>query len=151
MTLNDIAAWESQMLERRDLTDLADVVQMLRMLRMLNWSVALSQLNVKNAFLWHEDLEQFAHVIEQLRTAAREHDDAETRAFLAAAARLYAVVHAALVAGPRRPPEAEIVRRYVGGEIGDRTARYVLGVDAWGLIDACQRHGLPPLQTGGGE
>lgn len=148
MTIDEIDAWEWQMLERRDLTDLADCVQLLRM---LNWSVALSRLEIADAFLWHENLAAFAAVIEQLRAAARDDDDAETRAFAGAAARLFGVVHGALAAGPRRPTEAEVVRRYVAGEIGDRTAQYVLGVDAHGLIDACQRLGLPPMRIGGDE
>ena len=60
----------------------------------------------------------------------------------------YERVHAALVAGPRVPGEEEIVLRYVAGEIGDRTARYVLRCGPWELIDACQKYDLPPLQVG---
>jgi hypothetical protein len=144
----DIKDWEARMLIEHELTDLADCVQLLRM---LNWSVALSRLKLENAFIWHEDLDAFGLVIEKLRAVGRSHEDPETRSFAMAAARLYAAVHDALAAGPRQPSEAEVVRRYVAGEIGDRTARYVLGVDAWGLLDVCQRHGLPPIQMGGDD
>jgi len=146
VTSKKTADWEARMLREHDLGDLADCVQLLRV---LNWSAALSFGAGGQAFLWHEDLDAFAAVIERLRDIGRAGDDAEKRELAMSLSRLYGLVHDALVAGPRRPSEAEIIRRYVAGEIGDRTAQYVLGIDSWGLIGACQRHGLPPIQMGG--
>ncbi|MFC4171637.1 hypothetical protein ACFOYU_06150 [Microvirga sp. GCM10011540] len=46
---------------------------------------------------------------------------------------------------PRQPSDDELVRRYVAGEIGDRTVKWVTGWDHWQLIDACLERGLPPM------
>jgi hypothetical protein len=148
-TPDEVAAWESDMIRDHDLGDLADCIQLLRS---LNWSSALSFKTLGTSmFLWHEDLDKFSPVIEQLGELSRTGTEPEKRALAAALARLYGRVHDALAAGPRCPDEAEIVRRYVAGEIGDRTAQYTLGVDVWGLHEACRRHGLPPIQLGGGD
>lgn len=148
-TVGEIAAWEAKMLWDYDLSDLADCIQLLRS---LNWSSSLSfEALGREAFLWHEDLDKFPPLIEQLSELSRTETEPEKRALAVALARLYGRVHDALVAGPRRPGEAEVVRRYVAGEIGDRTAQYTLGVDIWGLHEACRRHDLPTIQMGGDD
>jgi hypothetical protein len=47
---------------------------------------------------------------------------------------------------PCMPDNDELLRRYVRGEIGDRTVRWLTGWDAFQLIDECLARGLPPLQ-----
>ena len=148
MSDESIEDWEARMLREHDLGDLAGCVQLLRM---LNWNAALSLETGSELFVWHKNPDEFEHAIEQLRRIGMGDEDATRRTLAMSLARLYVVVRDALAAGPRRPSEEEVVRRYVAGEIGDRTARYVLGVDAWGLIDACHRHGLPPIQIGDDE
>lgn len=137
----DLDAWEQEMVDKYDLSDLADCVQMLRV---LGWSTP--GMKVEGAMIWYENLHEFGPVIAQLD--AIEGEDATAAAALA---RLYRRVHAALMNDPRRPSEEDVVRRYVRGEIGDRTARYVLGIDAWGLISVCRKYGLPPIQIGDSE
>lgn len=125
--------------------------QIHQLLRMLNWNAALSLKTGSELFVWHENPSEFEHAIEQLRRIGMGDEDSEKRTLAMSLARLYVIVRDALAAGPHRPSEEEVVRRYVAGEIGDRTARYVLGIDAWELIEACQRYGLPPMQVGGEE
>ena len=152
MTPEEIAAWEADLLADHNLTDLADCVQLLRT---LSWSVALSlqpPLPPRQAFIWFEDLDAFAPLIAELRERAGAAECAGQCAMLGAFVRLYHILHEALAAGPRKPGEDEVVRRYVRGEIGDRTARYVMGWESHqDLIDACLRRNLPPLAGAGAE
>jgi hypothetical protein len=52
-----------------------------------------------------------------------------------------------VVPRPRMPDDEELLRRYVRGEIGDRTVRWLKGWDAFQLIDECRKRGLPPCQV----
>lgn len=148
MTVEEIAAWERRQLSGLDLADLADCVQLLRTLA---WSAGLGlrpPLPTDRAFLWFEDLDAFQPTIDLLTQRAAEAATPEDRAMCEMFARLYGVVRDSLLAEPRRPPDDELVWRYVAGEIGDRTAQYVAGWSSHQLIEECLRRGLPPLQTG---
>jgi hypothetical protein len=147
MTVDEIAAWETKQLSDHDLTDLADAVQLLRT---LGWSACLQEwLSIPSqmAFVWFESLEAFQPTVELLKLRAIEATSPEYRAMAEALARLYSAVHQALVAGPKRPTDDELVWRYVIGEIGDRTVQHIAGWDSFRLTAECHYRGLPPLQT----
>lgn len=151
MSLDEIDEWERARLLEHDLSDLADCVQLLRTLA---WAATLSidpPLPPKRAFVWFEDLHEFPETIDLLVQCGVEASTPEARALCSAFARLYRAVHGALTAGPRRPSADEVVQRYASGQIGDRTARYLMGWDAFELIEECQKRGLPPIQMGDGR
>jgi hypothetical protein len=128
--------------ETIDYGDLADVVQQLRM---IGFRAYLGPAKLGIHVPWFEDLHEFPSYIAELRLLAETcvgERAQEAAAILAEVER----VHEALKAGPRRPEADEVVARFVGGEIGDRTAQYVMGWDAWQLIDECRKRGLPPFQ-----
>lgn len=146
MTADELRDWENELLLNHDLSDLADCVQLLRT---LNWSTIGIGQKLDGAFVWFKDLDAFAPVIAQLdEIAAGDTVDAPLAEVLAG---LYEAVHDALESGPRKPSEEEIIQRFSNGEIGDRTARYVLGVDVWEFMEVCQKYGKPPIQLGGDE
>ena len=132
----------SEAFEPIDYRDLADLVQRLRM---IGWRAGLGPARLGIHVPWFEDLDEFPSSIAELRliceTAVGERAE-EAAIILAEMER----VHAALAEGPRRPSADEIVARYVGGEIGERTAQYVMGWDARQLIDECRIRRLPPMQ-----
>jgi hypothetical protein len=116
--MTDIIELERELLRAHDLTDLADCIQLLRTLA---WSTLGMEMARGVVHVWHEDIDAFAPAIaalDEIAGAAGEH--AERAAMLS---RLYARVRDALLAGPRRPTEREVVMRYVRGEIGDTTCR----------------------------
>lgn len=128
--------------EKIDYDDLADVVQQLRM---VGFRAYLGPAKLGIHVPWFEDLHDFPPYIAELRLltqACVAERAAEAAVILGEVERLFE----ALKSGPRRPEADEVVARYVGGEIGDRTARYVMGWDAWQLIDECLKRGLPPYQ-----
>jgi hypothetical protein len=128
--------------ERIDYGDLAELVQQLRM---VGWRAYLGPAKLGVHVPWFEDLEDFPAYIAELRllaeTGVAERAD-EARLILEEIEKLYE----ALKAGPRKPSADEVIARYVGGEIGDRTARYVMGWDVWQLHDECRKRNLPPWQ-----
>jgi hypothetical protein len=94
---------------------------------------------------WFEDVDEFDGYLSALRNRA-ECDDAEVRKeceiLVAAAERVFAALRSDL----RKPDPDEVIARLVGGEIGDRTAQYVMGWDVWQLHEECAKRRLPPMQ-----
>jgi hypothetical protein len=123
-----------------DWADLCDIVQRLRW---LGWSTALDDaIDLgTDAMIWFEDIDGFRPVIKRLGACAAAGTDPEIRRRLNYYAEQYRRVHGALIDSPRKPTEAEVVKRYRAGEIGERTARYVMGWQGpYEIIEACQRH-----------
>jgi hypothetical protein len=94
---------------------------------------------------WFEDVDEFDGYLAALRNRA-EADDPEVREecgiLVAEAERVFN----ALRSGLPKPGPDDVVARYVGGEIGDRTAQYVMGWDVWQLHEECAKRNLPPMQ-----
>lgn len=105
----------------------------------------LGSAKVANHVPWFEDLDDFPPYVGELRMLCASGDTGradEARILLNEMERL----NAAILAGPRRLSLEEVVACYVGGEIGDRTAKFVMG---WGyrrLIEECRNRDLPPVQ-----
>ncbi len=56
-------------------------------------------------------------------------------------------IYAALpIGGIRTPPMDEVLKRYIAGDIGENTAKIVLDLDSYELIQALQEHGLRIMQ-----
>jgi hypothetical protein len=124
-----------------DYRDLADVVQRLRM---IGWRASLGPAKVGVHVPWFEDLHEFPAYVAALDALAMlpgERGD-EARMLAAETRR----IHEALVAGPKRPTADDVIARFVGGEIGDRTVRYVMDWDAFQVAEECVKRGLPPWQ-----
>ncbi|MHA6643645.1 hypothetical protein [Mesorhizobium sp. A623] len=128
-----------------DYTDLVDVVQRLRM---IGWraSGGLAKLSVgKHPWPWWENLNDFGPYIQALKDLAETTDGERRQECLYLAAETERV-HAALLAKPKKPDADDVIARFVGGEIGDRTAMYVMGWDHWQLREECAKRDLPPMQ-----
>jgi hypothetical protein len=122
--------------------DLADLVQQLRM---LIWRTGAPLRDMLGKEGWRQlaevewrDPHTLAAVGKHLHV--RSPDLAAEWSFLAGAF--------AASPSPRMPDDDELLRRYVKGEIGDRTLRWVRNWDHWQLIDECLARGLPPMQMG---
>ncbi|MFC3693246.1 hypothetical protein [Chenggangzhangella methanolivorans] len=119
-----------------------DMLHVIDDLRELNWesSFALPKGHAlkrsPHYWPWHEDLHHVDGWAADLRSAG---DPA-----LEDLARRYDHVAAELRAAPRVPPVDEVVARYAAGEVGDRTARYALGMELGEFFDAVTARGLPP-------
>ncbi|WP_457091128.1 hypothetical protein [Microvirga sp. P5_D2] len=117
----------------------ADFAELIQSMRKLMW---------KSAFLARDDEEGCLPSPESSGSAPRRcapadrmrpvrPDLASERDFLADA----------LAAGPRVPTEDKLVRRYVRGEIGERTVQWITGRDQWQLMGECLVRGLPSMQS----
>lgn len=117
--------------------DLADVVQELRV---LGWKVAVG-LKARPAH-WNIDL------LDQSGTAILV---AELRALgeplAVQIADAYEKILVELQTDPPMPSEHDLLLRYVRGEIGDRTVKYLLNIDSFELIDLCIGRGLSPIHS----
>lgn len=121
-----------------DMSDLADVVQRNRMAM---WSgIGLKGFEHP----WHEDLEDYPVVISMLKRLLAEAADTRTIQQMEHVLGEYQAVYAALLEGPRKPPLEDLLDRYLKGELGDRTVRYVMGWDSpWTLMEELQKRKLP--------
>ena len=138
----NIDAWEREVLHNFRDDDLACLVQLMRMLGWATIGMPMPKPLVEAT--WdadHRDLATFELVIAHLEHLA---DDPVFATLL----RLWRRVQDGLAAGPRVPPERELLVRYVRGGIGDRTVRMILSIDSYALIERCWAHGLPPVQIG---
>ena len=94
---------------------------------------------------WFEDADEFDGYLAALRNRA-EADDPEVQSecgiLIAEAERVFD----ALRSGLPKPDPDDVIARFVGGEIGDRTAQYVMGWDVWKLHEECAKRNLPPMQ-----
>ena len=129
-------------LEQQLLDDLACLVQLLRMLGWATIGIDMPKPLVEA--MWdadHRNLTSFEPVIAGLERLSGD-------PVFATLLRLWRRVRDGLAAGPRVPPERELLVRYVRGEIGDRTVRTILQIDSYALIERCWAHGLPPVQIG---
>ncbi|PZQ14293.1 MAG: hypothetical protein DI565_12800 [Ancylobacter novellus] len=119
-----------------------DMVHVVDDLRALNWQSAFALgkghplKRSPHFWPWHEDIHHVEGWASDLRSAG---DPALTEI-----ARRYDHVAAELRAGPRIPSTDEVVARYAAGEVGDRTARYVLGMEVGEFYEAVAARGLPP-------
>lgn len=121
-----------------DMTDLANVVQRNRMAM---WS-GIGLRGYEHP--WHEDLEDYPSVVSTLKRMLTLETDNKRRSQVEHVLGEYRAVYAALLAKPRVPPLDELLDRYLKGEIGDRTVRYVMGWGSpWTLIETLQARGLP--------
>lgn len=130
-----------------DYTDICDVVQRLRM---ICWTASLNYMRKSpgiSGWLYHDDLSSFPPYIEALNAQVREFEDGKAkdvaRRLVTEVEKIYAALQ---IKGIRTPPVDEVLKRYISGDIGDRTAKIVLDLDAYQLIDALQEHGLPLMQ-----
>lgn len=121
-----------------DMSDLADVVQRNRMAM---WS-GIGLHGYEHP--WHEDLEDYPSVISTLERMLKLETDDKRRVQVEHVLGEYRAVYEALLAKPRKPSLDELLDRYLRGELGDRTVRYVMGWDSpWTLIETLQSRGLP--------
>lgn len=128
------------MRDEYDMTDLADIVQRGRgaMWRLphhaLPWQL----------YPWHEHPETYPVAIAHLEGVLAGWPKEDERERIVFVIDEYTAIHAALLAGPRTPPLDELLDRYLKGELGDRTIRYVMGwASHWDLIEALQERNLP--------
>jgi hypothetical protein len=119
--------------------DLADLVQALRMLM---WR---SSRFVKDC---GEDGWRILVVMDWRRPASLEDVANLLRDRQPDIAAEWSFLATAFASGPRMPDVDDLLRRYVRGEIGDRTVKWVMDWDHWQLIDECVARGLPPMQMG---
>lgn len=123
-----------------DMTDLADVVQRSRTAM---WAL----LGVKDLdtlkLPWFQEPDSYPAAIGHLRDIRdRQTDERATEAVDHAIAE-YSAVHEALLAGPRKPPLEELLQRYLAGELGDRTVRYIMDWDdPYELFEQLRKRGL---------
>jgi hypothetical protein len=136
------------MTDEFDPIDYGDLVAVVQRLREIGWRAALGPAKLpveKHRWPRHEDIGAFDPYLEALRNRA-ECGDSEVRQecaiLIAEAERVFAALRSDL---PKPDPD-DVIARYVGGEIGDRTAQYVMGWDVWQLHEECSKRNLPPMQ-----
>lgn len=130
-----------------DYSDICDVVQRIRM---ICWVATMNSIRKSpgiSRWLYHDDLSSFPPFIEALNDQVREFENGKAkdvaRKLITETEKVYAALQ---FGGIRTPPVDEVLKRYIRGDIGDRTAKIVLDLDAYQLIDALQLHGLPIMQ-----
>lgn len=109
-----------------DTTDPANVAQRSR-------TVMWALLGVKDLdtmkLPWFHEPDSYPAAIEHLRDIRdRQTDERATKAVHHAIAE-YSAVHEALLKDPRKPLLDELLQRYLDGELGDRTVRYIMDWD----------------------
>lgn len=130
-----------------DYTDLCEVVQRLRL---ICWTAAMNSMGKTLAvqgWLFHDNLDSFLPFIEALNAQVREFEDGKAkevaRRLITETEKIYAALQ---IGGIRTPPMDEVLKRYIAGDIGENTAKIVLDLDSYELIQALQEHGLPIMQ-----
>lgn len=130
-----------------DYTDICDVVQRMRMICWVAMLNSMKRSPKIQGWLYHDDLATFPPFIETLNAQVREFEDGKAKDVARQLVTETEKVYAALeIGGIRTPPVDEVLKRYIRGDIGDRTAKVVLDLDAYQLIEALQQHGLPLMQ-----
>lgn len=131
------------------MVDVADLVQEMRGLL---WQVPHGHKDLYREVLLRPMVNIDWRRPESLRDMARALDAAgprlspEERERADACAEGFRQLAAAFDGGPPMPSEDDLIARYVGGEIGDRTVMLVLDWDPWRLFEACAARELPPIQ-----
>jgi hypothetical protein len=131
-----------------DPIDYGDLVAVVQRLREIGWRAALGPAKLlveKHRWPRHEDIDAFDPYLEALRNCAECDDSAvreECTILIAEAERVFTALRSDL---PKPDPD-DVIARFVGGEIGDRTAQYVMNWDVWQLHDECAKRSLPPMQ-----
>jgi hypothetical protein len=128
-----------QMNERQDLADL------IQSLRMLMWRTSRPLRDAVQREAWRLLYEMSDKDPGTLRKIADALQPTEPE--LAAEWDFLAMVFEDRAAIPV-PPVDELLRRYVRGEIGDRTVMWVMDWDHRDLYAACAERDLPPIQMG---
>ncbi len=130
-----------------DYTDLCDVVQRLRL---ICWTASLNSMRRKprvDGWLSVDNLVSFPPYIEALNAQVREFEDGKereiARQLLTETEKIYAALQ---IGGIRTSRIDEVLKRYIAGEIGENTAKIVLDLDSYELIQALQEHGLRIMQ-----
>lgn len=133
------------MAEEFDPIDYGDLVAVVQRLRMIGWRASLGPAKIKEQWPWFEDVDDFDRYLGALLLRSEFCDPnlrEECEILIAEAERVFAALRSDLP----KPDSNDVIARYVGGEIGDRTAQYVTGWDVWQLHEECAKRNLPPMQ-----
>jgi hypothetical protein len=136
------------MADEFDPIDYGDLVAVVQPLREIGWrgSLGPAKMSVtKHRWPWFEDVDEFDGYLAALRDRAESNDaevQEECAILIAEAERVFTALRSNL---PRPDPD-DVIARFVGGEIGDRTAQYVMNWDVWQLHEECAKRNLPPMQ-----
>lgn len=126
-------------------TDICAIVQRLRE---TNWVMTVNKLKGRNpVWLSHHNPDGFIPVLDDLRNSISDIEDEDKKAVAAALITEIEKIHTALTCGALIMPSVDaVLKRYIDGEFGERTAQEVLDLDIQDFHEALHEHGFPIIR-----